>query len=176
MTHQPEGTHDVGKRTLTITSSAGNWIESGTTTRLTVTGSSGRLMWAETSFGSITPVPSESGLEVSADFVGTGFGQVNLIVTDDGNLPCVPGTLTLWVGSVVISGADGNFWLLKAGQPMSITPLDPRNLDPAVHTLIDSNAVLADLTDQSTATAVTCYLLNLASFVPKAPKSPRSSQ
>jgi hypothetical protein len=135
------------------------WIEVGTRTSLTLNGgsSTATTTWT-TSISSIAYVPATTA-GVVATIEGTGFGQIT--VTASQGSESSPG-YSFYVGSVLIAGADGNYWqLFSDGSAQSIKSTD---LNSTVPTLVTSNAIISDLTAQSTADAVTCYVLNLKSF------------
>lgn len=115
--------------------------------------------------------------------VGTGFGMVPISIGDAFEKP-----LNLYVGSVIIAGADGNSW--QVFPDGACRPLPPDAIAQRIHRLETAglhghqilfadvgNNNLYDATPLSSAhtgpifdqmkqgsTAVTCYLLNLLSL------------
>jgi hypothetical protein len=92
---------------------------------------------------------------------GAGFGRGIITATLDGD----EHTLEVCVGSVMIASADGSYW--QVFPDGGIKSVSGSNIHPDASTLIKNNAILSDLTSTSTATAVTCYLLNLKSYALK---------
>jgi hypothetical protein len=163
------------KNKIKLMSSKGTRLEVGQDTTLTMPGGKGKVRWSTTDPNQslVRLKPQNDG---TCDVEGVGFGQVTINATDEDQTE----TFTLYVGSVVIAGADGLYWQLTAdGQA---TRLKPTQMDPEVLNLVNANAIVADLTRKSKAKAVTsvaanttptpseavtCYVLNLKSFTLK---------
>lgn len=152
-------------------------VEVGSEVILTVEGGGGLYNWSETS-KSQGPLLYTGGDVPQTDWpvIGRAFGLVNITVTDSQG---DEGTLELYVGSVVIVGADGSYCQVFADG--SAQPVDPKHVDPRITTLVGSNAIVADITGMAsttpspgtpTAPAVTCYVLNLKSFALDKTKKP----
>ncbi len=148
---------------ITISSSNGTWIEVAGTTQLTAEGATPPVTWTAfnpdgTPSQNISFSPSDQSNPVTV--MGLGYGQVTIEVSDFlRNFA----SMTLYIGSVVIAGADGSFFWVKSNG--NLQTLEPGQVDPVVKGLVDANSVLADLTRQvPTPGAVNCYVLNLNSF------------
>ncbi|MFP2924692.1 hypothetical protein ACLESO_05635 [Pyxidicoccus sp. 3LG] len=148
-------------------------IEVGASTRLTASGNKENVTWStEPAQQSIVTLTRQKNGGCVGE--GIGFGQVKIIATDAAQE--VQGTLTLFVGSVIIAGADGMYWQVqydpKKGCPV-ISKFDAPLRGSTLDILIKSNAVVADLTDADPKmlpdpiALVTCYVLNLNSFTDK---------
>ena len=117
--------------------------------------------------------PSADGTQT---ITGRGFGRVIITATVQ-DCEEAPVPLVLYVGSALILGADGNNWQVYPDG--SITIIQNKALHKHVKILRASNAVLADLNgvspggpleNEPPSEAVTCYVLNLASFTFEKPK------
>jgi hypothetical protein len=148
------------------------WIEVGATGTLSVVGYN---PIGQITFSATPPnVVSISGTTLAA----LGFGMTSISVTDSGtnNSPAQP--LSLYIGSVIIVGADGNSWRMYSDG--SVTgPLTPSNISKRMQMLEAKNILFAEVGDtkiydatpspmeysisdaETSNTAVTCYLLNL---------------
>lgn len=122
---------------------------------------------------SYAPPPTDN---TSWQVTGRGFGLVTIMAIVEGSKE-QPAPLTICVGSVLILGADGQYWLVYPDGSIEKIPMERIHKDVA--TLRDSNAIVADLNGvpprtqhghTSPSEAVTCYVLNLASFAFDKPK------
>jgi hypothetical protein len=147
-------------------------VEVGSQVNLTAkggSGGSGSFHWSEDSGGTLLSSPSDP-TQVAWAVTGRAFGLVTIKVTATVNGTSEVETLKLYVGSVVIVGADGrNCQVFSDGSVNADVKVDSR-----VNSIVDCNAIVADLTDMAaSAEAVTCYVLNLKSFVPDNNKTKR---
>ncbi|WP_205520255.1 hypothetical protein [Pyxidicoccus caerfyrddinensis] len=130
---------------------------------LTAVGGSNPYRWTESSDGTL--LNSETAeTQIAWRVSGRAFGRTSIEVSDGSGGSEI---LALYVGSVVIVGADGSHCQVFADG--SAKRIDPDEVDPRITALVDSNAIVADITGQAKAVApsseaVTCYVLNLASF------------
>ncbi|WP_164015004.1 hypothetical protein [Pyxidicoccus trucidator] len=148
-------------------------VEVGSQVTLTASGGSGSFKWGEDSGGTLLTSKPEA---VARAWVVTGraFGLVKIAVkATSGDFE----TLNLYVGSVVIVGADNNHWQVFADG----TTKPHVEVDSRVKSMVDCNAVVADITGIASTTpspgtppseAVTCYVLNLKSFALDKTKKP----
>lgn len=93
-------------------------------------------------------------------FTVNGFGKTTIAATTGTEWAF----LDLYIGSVLIAGMDGRYWQVHSDG--STRRVDQEDLALSVKGLVHSPAQVADLTATSTATAVTCYLLNIRSIPP----------
>jgi hypothetical protein len=124
-------------------------------------GSRVKAEWSQSSNGDVICNASFVPEVGTVGFSGTGFGKATITAQFEG----AEARLDICVGSVVIAGADGSYWQVFSDG--SVKLMDQRTLREDITTLVKNNAIIADLTDNSTPFAVTCYLLNLKSFTPK---------
>ncbi len=110
---------------------------------------------------------------------GIGFGVTNIQAVDSATKQIVA-SLTIHVGSVVIMGADGNSWrVFPDGACRQVLPSDIsqrimalENKEKIIFAEVGNQAVYdvskfersMDPLPRNSATAVTCYLLNLGSL------------
>jgi len=153
--------------TITVNGKSDNtWYEVGTKLTLAATGGTSNITWSvETGEGTIV-LASKSGASITATTMG--FGTTTIKATDSAN---ATGLITLYIGSVVLAGADGSYYLIKPNGANAVNSWylnPPGGEEPAVSTAVvslkDANAIVADLTQASSQSSVTCYVLNLASF------------
>jgi hypothetical protein len=118
---------------------------------------------------------------------GKGFGMTTIPVIGP-NTP--PTSLNIYVGSVIIAGADGKSW--QVFPDGSCRWLSPDQIDPRMEKLESGGVLFADVDNQNvcdvkmgwlptapaqqpdqqlTQTAVTCYLLNLQNVPPPPPSN-----
>ncbi|RKH21374.1 hypothetical protein D7X74_01455 [Corallococcus sp. CA047B] len=100
------------------------------------------------------------------DVSGSGFGKSTVFATFTDNANKLhTAQQDIYVGTVVIAGANGSFWQVFSDG--GIRPISDTDVHPDAQTMIKNNAIFSDLTGNSTSTAVTCYLLNLKSYTIK---------
>ncbi|NNB88927.1 hypothetical protein [Corallococcus exiguus] len=138
-------------------------MDVGCLARLTLVNTQGIVRWEDPTPPNIVRILKSDYNSITIEAIG--FGTVVLKATDVrlSDAP-PPKPITLYIGSVIIVGADGNQWRFFADS--SIQPLKCDN--PVIQALVDSNAVIANLTGADTSKSpepyVTCYVLNLKSF------------
>jgi hypothetical protein len=144
-------------------------VEVGSQVNLTAVDGHGPYKWSVT-FKGQNPLlyTGDDVTQIAWSVTGRAFGLAYIKVTDSSSKK-QEATLELYVGSVVIVGADDSYW-----QVFSDGTTKPHvGVDSRVTVLVDANAIVADITgsdpqERSSGTppaeAVTCYMLNLASF------------
>ena len=159
-------TIEISSKSIIITHFKNVSMEQNTSIALTakVDGSTVNATWKVTPNGLLQLVPWSSDIAGlgQAFSAGTGFGKSTVYATYGDQ---VPASLDIYVGTVVIFGGDGSYW--QVFPDGSTQPVLAKDIHPDANTLIRNNAILSDLTTNSTSTAVTCYLLNLESFTLK---------
>jgi len=149
------------------------WIESGSP-RASLTamldGKPVSAQFSDSSNGTLLsgglPDPSQiAGAGLAWEFEANGFGKTTITAIYKAPTGNLIASMDLYVGSVLIAGSDGMYWQVYPDGSSHV--LHEKDLIGDVQTLVKNNTVVADLTANSTATAVTCYLLNLKSFMPK---------
>jgi hypothetical protein len=160
-------------KSLSATPLGTPWIEVGDTSNLEVV-PHGDVNPDNYVFSSSNPnVALISGVKIT----GIGFGVTTISASHSRNNQVVA-RLTLYVGSVVIVGADGNSWrIFPDGVCRQVLPNDisPRMQKLETHHFLFAeveNKAIYDITypmkgidhepARASSTAVTCYLLNLA--------------
>jgi hypothetical protein len=152
----------------TISNFGNSTVEVGSRVTLTVEGGSKPYNWTEDSGGTLL-ISETDKTQIAWTVRGRAFGRANIKVTD--SKEGEEGILELYVGSVVVVGADDSYWQLFADG--TTQRIDSKKVDPRITALVDSNAIVADITDikqkelssgAPPSEAVTCYMLNLASF------------
>jgi hypothetical protein len=146
---------------ITLTPQGNSWLEIGSP--CTLSSSLGKepvaATWSESSKGSVAVVLPTQPLG-TCQVIARGFGKVKITATYKNDQV----DMWLWVGTVVIAGADGDYWQVYADG--SIKKMEEKDLSPTIVNMVKDKVIIADLTGNSSATAVTCYLLNLKSFNP----------
>lgn len=122
--------------------------------------------WSESSNGNVIPEPPTEKV-ARWMIAGLGFGKTTIAAQTDTERA----ELVICVGTVVIAGADGQHWQVFSDG--SIKLLAAEKVAQDIPKLLKDNAIVADLTVPSTATAVTCYLLNLTNFAPNFKRKPK---
>ncbi len=169
--------HSINLTPPSATPLGSPWIEVGTSVNLTVPNYSTNNSQLSV-YSSNEHVAMVSG---SNTILGVGFGVATLTMRDTTQNNIRVASLTLYVGSVVILGADGNSWrIFPDGVCRQILPNDisqrMQNLETKKTLFADvGNNNIWDSTPAPTepsnypkpaqpdSTAVTCYLLNLQS-------------
>ncbi|WP_309887443.1 hypothetical protein [Archangium sp.] len=160
-------------------------LELNTSMTLNVSGGTAPYTWsASVPTGNGTyPVTPSSGMGTSCTITGQYFGVVTVTVTDS-STPKATATVPISVGSVIIASPDGNYYrCFPSGATVTLPAADNAS---KVFGYLGASNVFGDATggkidrvtaavkndkanstdDPASATAVTCYLLNLPAIKP----------